>query len=464
MKTIVAFANTAGGKLIIGVNDDRQIIGVPEEDIFTIKDAISDSITNSCEPQIVPDIFVTKTDGKSIIVAEVYPGANCPYFVKSLGLKEGTFIRVGGTTRLVDESMLKELQMRGSNLRFDEMANMQFPVLPSAIDKLCQDISEARSSRISGSQNSSQILVQEKDLVNWKVLILKGNEYIATNAFLLLTGDYFDFSKIQCARFKGKDRTVFIDKKEYTGPLYEQIENTYGFILNHINLGVAIDELHREEQYEIPSRSVREMIVNAVTHRNYMIDSCIQVAVYDDRVEVTSPGMLYGSLDIASIKAGRSETRNRTIARVFDKMHLIESWGTGIRRILEDCANAGLPEPGFCEIGDAFRVEIYRKQVNQLAPDRASTEQVPSKYQASTGQVPFENRPKVESVMEERYKDLIEFCTVPRKRSEMQEFIGLTHREHFREAVLNPLLEKGLIKLTIPDKPTSSHQKYVKAE
>jgi len=463
MKTIVAFANTAGGKLIVGVSDDRQIIGVPEEDVFAVKDAISDSITNSCEPQIVPDIFVTEIDGKSIIVSEVYPGANCPYFVKSLGLREGTFIRVGGTTRLADESMLKELQMRGSNLRFDEMVNMQFPVLPSAIDKLCQDISEARSSRVSSGQFISQITVQEKDLVNWKVLIQKGKDYIATNAFLLLTGNYFDFSKIQCARFKGKDRTVFIDKKEYYGPLYEQIENAYGFILNHINMGVAIDALHREEQYEIPTRSVREMIVNAVTHRNYMLDSSIQVAVYDDRVEVTSPGMLYGTLDIASIKAGRSETRNRTIARVFDKMHLIESWGTGIRRILEDCANAGLPEPGFSEVGDAFRVEIYRKQVNQLAPDQTNTEQVPSKYRASTGQVPFENRTSAESVMEERFKELIEFCTVPRKRSEMQEFIGLTHREHFREAVLNPLLEKGFIKLTIPDKPKSSLQRYVKA-
>ena len=282
--------------------------------------------------------------------------------------------------------MLKELQMRGSNLRFDEVANLQFPVLPPAIDKLCTDISEVRSSHASFGQTSSQISVQAKDLVNWKVLIQKGKEYIATNAFLLLTGDYFDFSKIQCARFKGTDRTVFIDKKEYSGPLYEQIENAYAFILNHINMGVAIDELHREEQYEIPTRSIREMIINAVTHRNYMLDSSIQVAVYDDRVEVTSPGMLYGALDIASIKAGRSETRNRTIARVFDKMHLIESWGTGIRRILEDCAHAGLPEPDFSEVGDAFRVEIYRKQVNQLAPDQASTEQVPSKCRLRTVQ------------------------------------------------------------------------------
>jgi len=216
---------------------------------------------------------------------------------------------------------------------------------------------------------------------------------------------------------------------------------------------IAIDALHREEQYEIPTRSVREMIVNAITHRNYMLDSSIQVAVYDDRVEVTSPGMLYGSLDIASIKAGRSETRNRTIARVFDKMYLIESWGTGIRRILEDCALAGLPEPGLSEVGDAFRVEIYRKHVKQLAPDPASTQQVPSKFPASE-----------EPVLYGRMKDLVEYCAVPRKRSEMQEFLGLSDRENFRFAVLKPLLEEGLIKLTILDNPTSSRQRYVKVE
>jgi predicted HTH transcriptional regulator len=89
--------------------------------------------------------------------------------------------------------------------------------------------------------------------------------------------------------------------------------------------------------------------------------------------------MLFGSFDIAAIKAGRSETRNRTIARVFDKMHLIESWGTGIRRIIEDCAQLNLPEPVFSEIGDVFRVEVYRKQAIQPATSRASTEQVPGK-------------------------------------------------------------------------------------
>ena len=259
-------------------------------------------------------------------------------------------------------------------------------------------------------------------------------------------GTFDTRTKIQCARFKGINRTVFIDKKDYSGPLYEQIENAYSFVLNHINLSLEIDGLQRSEHYELPIRSIREMIVNAVTHRNYMIDSCIQVAVFDDRIEVTSPGMLYGSLDIAAIKSGRSETRNRTIARVFDKMRLIESWGTGIRRIIEECADAGLPEPKFSEIGDAFRVEVFRKtsKVGDRASDRAS------------------DRTDTHKITDEKIKELVEFCSIPRSREEMQAFTGLVHREYFRKFILNKLLEQGLIKPTIPDKPTSSNQKYVK--
>ena len=446
IKTVVAFANTAGGKLVVGVNDDRKIIGLPRELIFSIKDSISDTISHMCEPQIVPDIYVADFEDKKIIVVEIYPGSNCPYYIKSQGLQDGTYVRISGTSRLADQTVIKELQMRGSNLRFDEVANMQYPVEQNSIDRLCRDIFDFRQKKSSPIDIQPDLSITPKDLINWKLLMHQGKDYIATNAFVLLTSDFFENSKIQCARFKGINRTVFIDKKDYSGPLYEQIENAYNFVLNHINLSLEIDGLQRSEHYELPIRSIREMIVNAVTHRNYMIDSCIQVAVFDDRIEVTSPGMLYGSLDIAAIKTGRSETRNRTIARFFDKMRLIESWGTGIRRIMEECANAGLPEPKFSEIGDAFRVEVYRNKakVADHASDHASDHEGTRKITA------------------EKINELIEYCSTPKSRDEMQTFVGLSNRDYFRKFILSKLLEQGLIKPTIPDKPTSSNQKYIK--
>lgn len=203
--------------------------------------------------------------------------------------------------------------------------------------------------------------VSEEQLLNWKILKKAEGEMLATNAMVLLTSEYFPFAKIQCALFKGVERDIFIDKKEYSGPLYEQIEGAYQFVLRHINLGAEIEGIVRKESYELPVSAVREMIVNAVCHRNYMDNSCVQVAVYDDRVEVTSPGMLYGGLTLEEAMSGRSKIRNRAIAEVFSRMEIIEEWGTGIRRIINRAKEYGLPEPEFLEIGDTFRVNLFRK-------------------------------------------------------------------------------------------------------
>lgn len=212
-----------------------------------------------------------------------------------------------------------------------------------------------------GQHQNPRIGNRGQQLLSWKVLKKNGSDLLATNAFALLTGKYFPFAKIQCALFKGTERDFFIDKKEYDGCLYEQIENAYQFVLRHINFGAEINGLVRKDTYELPVTAIREMIVNAVCHRNYMDNSCIQVAVYDDRIEVTSPGMLYGGLTLEEAVSGRSKIRNRIIADIFSRMEIIEEWGTGIRRILHRAKEYGLPEPEFMEIGDTFRVNLFKK-------------------------------------------------------------------------------------------------------
>lgn len=176
----------------------------------------------------------------------------------------------------------------------------------------------------------------------------------------------FPFAKIQCALFKGTERVIFIDKRDFEGPLYEQIEEAYEFVLKHINLGAEINGLVRTDTYELPTEAIREAIVNAMTHRNFLDRSCVQVAVYDDRVEITSPGMLYGGLTIEQIKEGGSKIRNRCIAEVFSRMKIIESWGTGIKRMFSSCKEYGIREPELLEIGDSFRVNLYRPSYNDI--------------------------------------------------------------------------------------------------
>lgn len=117
----------------------------------------------------------------------------------------------------------------------------------------------------------------------------------------------------------------------------------------------------------MPTEAIREAIVNATTHRNFLDRACVQVAVYDDRVEVTSPGMLYGGLTIEQIKEGSSKIRNRCIAEVFSRMKIIESWGTGIKRMFSSCKEYGIREPELLEIGDSFRVNLYRPSYNEVS-------------------------------------------------------------------------------------------------
>ena len=366
IKSIVAFANTAGGKLIIGVEDEtRAIVGVEEPSVFDIMDAIANTVSDMCFPQIVPDISFQTIDHKCIVIVEIYPGPNRPYYIKSLGKEEGTYIRVAGTTRKADAVKIKELEMQGTNLSYDEMVCVGYEVTDEAVKKLCADIKKFMLAHADTTEAQKLInAVTQTNLENWGILKRQEGTVLATNAFVLLTSDKFRFAKIQCARFKGTERVIFIDKREFAGPLYEQIEEAYQFVLKHINLGAEISGLIRRDMYELPIGSIRESIVNAVTHRNYMENACVQVAVYDDRVEISSPGMLYGDLDIDSIKKGKSKIRNKGIAEVFNRMKIIEEWGTGISRIISGCKEYGLPEPEFVEIGDSFRVNIFRKPEN----------------------------------------------------------------------------------------------------
>ena len=363
MKSVIAFSNTSGGKIVIGVDDGiGQIVGVDEKEVFRMMDSIANAVSDSCEPQITPDITFQTIEDKCIVIIEIYPGGSRPYFLKSVGKNKGTYIRVAGTSRPADETKIKELELEGTNLSWDELSCVGYKVTDEAVNKLCTDIYQYMLDSVSTEEEKKEVhKVTKEHLLNWEVLKSSEGELIATNAFALLTDDYFRFSKIQCALFKGTDRDIFIDKKEYSGSLYEQIEDAYKFVLKHINLGAEIEGLVRKDAYELPIGAVREMIVNAVCHRNYMDNSCVQVAIYDDRVEVSSPGMLYGGLTLEEAMNGRSKIRNRAIAEVFSRMEIVESWGTGIKRIVNRAKEYGLPEPEFLEIGDTFRVNLFRK-------------------------------------------------------------------------------------------------------
>lgn len=138
------------------------------------------------------------------------------------------------------------------------------------------------------------------------------------------------------------------------------IYDIYEISEGNIRLGATIDGLVRRESYELPVEAIREMIINAHCHRNLLDESCIQVAIYDDRLEVTSPGGLYNGLTYEEVMKGHSKIRNKLIANIFGQMGLVEAWGSGIRRIISAAGEYGLPVPTVEVFDDMFRVNLYR--------------------------------------------------------------------------------------------------------
>ena len=282
---------------------------------------------------------------------------------------------------------IKELEMEGARISWDELTCVGYPVSEEATEKLCQDIEKFRK-----KAGMSEHSVKKEQLINWKILKQSEGQLLATNAYALLTSDYFSFSKTQCAVFKGKDRAVFLDKREFTGPIYTQIEEAVDFVLRNIRLGATIDGLVRKEKYELPPEAIREMIINAHCHRNLLDESCIQVAVYDDRLEVTSPGGLYNGLTYEEVMNGHSKIRNKGIANIFSQMGLVEAWGSGIKRILNAAEEYGLPKPKFQEFDNMFRVELFRNSF-QMINEKENIGEASEKHRRNIGSS-VENRPQ----------------------------------------------------------------------
>ena len=189
--------------------------------------------------------------------------------------------------------------------------------------------------------------------------------YYATNGYQLLDGKLDDYpdAVIQCAVFKGVTRNIFITRKEFSGCIDEEIESAYAFVLEHIDLGARIDGLVRQDIYELPIRTIREMITNAVCHRSYLCPGKVQVSLFDDRLEVTSPGMLDKDLTIDKMRMGISKIRNGAIAKIFAYMNMVEAWGTGIPKMFDETKAYGLREPELLDMGSDFRINLYRKEL-----------------------------------------------------------------------------------------------------
>lgn len=378
IKTVVAFANGNGGKIVFGVKDNKEIVGVENE--FEVMDGIINAISDSCYPMIVPDISLHTLENKTVILVEIEGGKKKPYYLKSKGVQKGTYIRSGATTRIIEEDyVLKELVLEGENKYFDQQVCHGESVSDEEIEKFCEWLEKLARKN---SENDTEIRkITRNTLLSWKVMEEKNGRIFPTNAYILLSGkENWEVSrKIQCGVFKGETRSIFVDKKEFEGSIIMQLEKAYQYVLEKINLGSDIVGIYRVDKYEIPPKSIREVIANAVIHRSYLEPNDIQIALYDNRLEITSPGMLLSGVNVKRMKEGYSKLRNRAIASVFAYVNIIEKWGSGIPRIMNEIREYGLQEPEFIIFENDFRVNIYRKNYNTTQSTQGSTQDISKK-------------------------------------------------------------------------------------
>lgn len=314
-------------------------------------------------------------EDKTVIVVEIAPGKMRPYYIKSKGMVNGTYVRSAGTSRPVADYMLKDLILEGQNRYYDCEICEDLAVTQEDIERLC---AEMKATAIRNTLTESEKLkikdVTQNVLLSWGILAEKEGVIVPTNAYALLTGQARFQPVIQCAVFKGKDRAYFVDHREFEGSIQDQMEAAFQYVLEKINRGMRIQGMYRQDVYELPVDSVREMIANSVAHRSYLDPGNIQVALFDDRLEVTSPGMLLNGVSIKKMKEGYSKPRNRAIAYAFAYMKIIEKWGSGIPRMLRECSEYGLPEPEFIDFDGDFRVNMYRQVPSEFGGNGGTTQ------------------------------------------------------------------------------------------
>jgi ATP-dependent DNA helicase RecG len=351
LKTAVAFANGAGGTLLIGVEDrSRSVIGVsdPVEESSRLESMFMDLI----EPRLVPEIQVLSWRRAQLLAVEVFPSSTRPHHLRRLGPEAGTFVRVGASTRRADPAQIEEIRRFSRGTTFDEEPRPELN-------------SEAIDFRAASELFAEVRALKRSDLRTLGLTTRHQRRTVPTNGGILLFGvdreAVFPDSIARAACFAGRDRTEILDSARTSTHLPMVVDELVRFIRRNTRTGMTVADVRREDVPDYPLVAVREAVTNAVVHADYaQHGSTVRVAVFEDRLEVDNPGGLPPGLTIDEIRKGVSRLRNRVLGRVFHELRLIEQWGSGIPRMTRACREAGLPDPVLEEIGTGFRVTLCR--------------------------------------------------------------------------------------------------------
>ena len=350
LRTVVAFANTTGGVILIGVEDrTRHIRGVSNP--LDLEERVVNLISDSIKPRLLPDVELLSYRSTHVLAVEVFPSPARPHHLTREGLQRGTYIRVGSSNRLADAALVSEMRRYATGDSFDEGP---LPALNS----------EAIDFRAASESFAPARTLTRRNLESLRLLTRHQGRLVPTVGGILLFGadrlaDFPD-AWIQAGRFAGVDKATIVDHLDIKTPLVQAIEEAVAFVQKHALHGVDIGQVRHQDRWSVPIVAIREAIINAVAHADYSQRGApVRLAIFDNRIEVENPGLLPFGLTLEDLPQGISKLRNRTIGRVFHELGLVEQWGSGVQRMIATCREAGLAPPVWEEVGLRLRVTIY---------------------------------------------------------------------------------------------------------
>jgi ATP-dependent DNA helicase RecG len=341
VKTLIGFCNHFGGRLIVGVDNDGSIVGIDENEANVAMEWLDKMVYESCTPPIIPSVYLQRIGNKIILIIEVTSGMNKPYFQTSLGMAKGTYIRLGRSTLRADADIIEELKWQSRGLAYEEM-----PVYSASEQEMSEPL--FKSFLKERKQGHARIISQDLYLA-YKLMVREHHRIYPSVAGILLFGEspqrYFSEAAILCTHFEGSAGRKALSSRDCNGSLFEQLDASYNFIVERLGTAFEIKEKRRKEQSEIPLIAVREMLINAIVHRNYHIKAPIKIALYSDRLEIFSPGGFPGPLSTDRLLQGITYIRNAVICRVFREAGYIEKLGTGFITLFSSYEESGLEKP-----------------------------------------------------------------------------------------------------------------------
>jgi len=354
IETLVAFANSIGGSVLIGISNELKLIGVSINS-ETIQNWLNE-IKSKTSPSIIPDSEIVTIGLKKIVVFSIQE-----FPIKPVALKGKYYKRVANSNHTLSTQEVVNMHLQSFNTSWDYHTNSQFSIKDISFEKVQQAINSLNRTGIHITEDPLSFLIK-CDLVREKL--------ITNGAYLLFKKEDSVLTTIELGRFQTE--IIIKDSSRTKADILTQIEQVMDFVRKHINKEIIITgEAQNTQKWQYPLEAIREIVMNMIVHRDYRSASDSIVKVFNNKIEFYNPGRLPENITVEDLLSNnyKSTPRNKLIADFCKSLGLIEKYGSGIRRIVDYCKAENLPVPEFRNISDGFMVTIFGKEKEEVIKD-----------------------------------------------------------------------------------------------